>query len=299
MESSVQSEQALLTELQQLRARVATLEQTEEQLKQALAERDRAHANKLALQEANQRMDEFLGIASHELRTPLTTMNGNIQLARRRLKSIQSPDTELMAKLNLVQDMLNRAERQVHVQNRLISDLLDVSRIQANRLELHLAHSDLLTIVRETIEDQRAAAPTRTLFLELPLQVPTIPIYADADRIIQVITNYITNALKYSESDRPVKVSVEIRDRQARVSVRDEGPGLTLQEQERIWQRFYRVPGINILSGSGVGLGLGLYICRTIIERHNGQVGVQSTVGKGSTFWFSLPLAENDSESPL
>jgi signal transduction histidine kinase len=203
-----------------------------------------------------------------------------------------------MAKLNLVQDMLNRAERQVHVQNRLISDLLDISRIQANRLELHLAHSDLLTIVRETIEDQRAAALTRTLFLELPLQIPAIPIYADADRIIQVITNYITNALKYSESDRPVRVSVEIQDKQARVSVRDEGPGLTHQEQERIWQRFYRVPGITTLSGSGVGLGLGLYICHTIVERHNGQVGVQSTVGVGSTFWFSLPLAENDSENP-
>jgi len=84
---------------------------------------------------------------------------------------------------------------------------------------------------------------------------------------------------------------VRVEENQARVSVRDEGPGLSLEEQERIWDQFHRVPGVEVQSGSSVGLGLGLHICRTIIERHHGRVGVQSAPGKGATFWFVLPLA--------
>ncbi len=105
----------------------------------------------------------------------------------------------------------------------------------------------------------------------------------------QVVNNYLSNALKYSEAARPVEVKVEIRDGVARVSVHDQGPGLSPEEQERIWERFYRVPGIQVQSGSGVGLGLGLHISRIIIERQGGSIGVESEQGKGSTFWFTLP----------
>ncbi len=259
-----------------------------------LQERAEAHANELALLEANRRMDEFLSIASHELRTPLTTINGNIQLAKRRVKTLSRLDDangDLAEKTELIYELLNRAERQVRVQNRLVGDLLDVSRIQANRLELHMDTCDLLKIVHETLEDQRAAAPSRAILLDDAAGQANIPIIADSDRVGQVITNLLTNALKYSASDRPVEVRLELLDDVARIAVRDEGPGIPEQEQEKVWQRFYRVPGINVQSGSGVGLGLGLHICRTIVERHNGQVGVQSTPGAGSTFWFTLPIA--------
>ncbi len=254
-----------------------------------------------ALLEANQRMDEFLSIASHELRTPLTTINGNIQLAKRRVQSLSSLFTstpqsaaighmqEMVDKFTLVQELLNRAERQVHIQNRLVNELLDVSRIQSNRLELHMLPCDLALIVHEAVEDQRAANPDRTMtFTNLPSDA-TIPIYADADRIAQVVTNFLTNALKYSTSDQPVELSIDLAASQARVSVHDHGPGISQEEQARLWERFYRVPGVTVQSGSSVGLGLGLYICRTIIDSHNGQIGVQSTPGVGSTFWFSLP----------
>lgn len=260
-----------------------------------LKERAEAHANELALLEASRRMDEFLSIASHELRTPLTAIKGNLQLARRRLNAFAPPDEpeKLDEQFDLIYELLSRAERQVSVQNRLVGDLLDVSRIQANRLDLNINPADLVAIVHETVEDQRAATPSRSISLEMP-DLDMIPILADADRISQVVSNYLTNALKYSEASRPVAVRVSVQDGVARVSVRDQGPGLAPQEQTRLWQRFYRVPGISVRSGTGVGLGLGLHICRTIIERHNGQVGVESMPGEGSTFWFTLPITTKE-----
>ncbi len=105
------------------------------------------------------------------------------------------------------------------------------------------------------------------------------------------MTNYLSNALKYAPEDRPVAARVAARRGRARVSVRDEGPGLPAEEQRRIWERYHRAPGVSAHAGAGGGLGLGLYISRTIIERHQGAVGVRSAPGKGSTFWFTLPVA--------
>jgi signal transduction histidine kinase len=244
-------------------------------------------------------MDEFLGIVSHELRTPLTTIKGNIQLSQLRLRSILrelSADEEVLrGMLEETQTMLARAERQVNVQNRMVSDLLDISRLEADKLELRLAPCDLATIVRETVEDQRSVTPTRTIHLELA-DGEIAPIMADAERIGQVLSNYLTNALKYSPADRPVEVQLQKEDGTVRVLVRDSGPGLTPAEQEQIWEPFYQVQGIKRQQGSSVGLGLGLYICRAIVEQHQGEAGVESTKGQGSTFWFTLPLALPDDQ---
>ena len=163
-------------------------------------------------------------------------------------------------------------------------------------LELRLAPCDLATMVREMVEDQRSTIPTRTIHLELAVE-ETAPVIADAERIGQVLSNYLTNALKYSPIDRPVDVQLKKEDKMVLVLVRDEGPGLTPSEQERIWERFYQVEGIKRQRGSSVGLGLGLHICRAIIEEHQGEVGVESTKGMGSTFWFTLPLADPDDKS--
>ncbi len=263
-----------------------------------LQERAQAQANELALREANRRMDDFLSIASHELRTPLTAIKGNVQLAQRRLdKMIQQKDTGsdgIVSKLNVVQDLLERAERQMRVQNRLVSDLLDVSRIQADKLEMRLEPCDLAIIVREAVREQQIAVAPRPVRLHMEAE-GSVPVIVDADRISQVVTNYLTNALKYTEAEKLVEVRLSVEGQEARVLVRDEGPGLTLAEQEHIWDRFYRVDGIAVQSGSGVGLGLGLHICRTIIESHGGQVGVESVPGEGATFWFTLPLAAAES----
>jgi len=114
-----------------------------------------------------------------------------------------------------------------------------------------------------------------------------IPLIADSDRIKQVMMNYLNNALIYSEPDRPVEVELKVEGTEASVSVRDQGPGLAEEELKRVWERFYRVQGT-----SQSGLGLGLHICNMIIRWHGGQVGAQSSPGKGSTFWFTLPLVK-------
>jgi signal transduction histidine kinase len=186
-----------------------------------------------------------------------------------------------------------QAEHQDERLERLVNDLVDVARVRAGRLELHLAPTDLAVLIRQTVEEQRNINPTRTILLDLPPE-QRAPVLGDAQRLQQVVTNYLTNALKYSPEDRPITVGLKGTDQQERVWVHDEGPGLPGEEQKRIWERFHRAPGIHVQSGSGVGLGLGLHVSRTIVELHDGQVGVQSTPGQGSTFWFSLPPATAD-----
>jgi signal transduction histidine kinase len=139
---------------------------------------------------------------------------------------------------------------------------------------------------------------------------------ADATRVAQVIANYLSNALKYSEVDRPVEVTVDVSraaggdaaDRApgpgestvARVAVRDAGPGLPEEEPARIWEPFHRAPGVTAQGSTAIGnsLGLGLHICKAIVEAHGGQVGVESEVGRGSTFWFTLPLSHEATPGP-
>lgn len=247
-----------------------------------------------ALAEANRRFDEFLSIASHELRTPLTTIGGNIQLAQRRLNKLKNNVLPLgVPEENFarVEEPLCQANQRINVQNRMINDLLAVSRIQANRFSVVLKPCDLAKIVRSVVEDQRYSAPQRTIHLELPEEAA--PVQADEERIAQVVHNYITNALKYSPPEAPVEVRLERNEHEAKVLVKDEGPGINEDEQERIWERFQKASGVSVQStvSSGGGLGLGLYICRIIIQRHHGSYGVESKPGEGSTFWFSLPLA--------
>ena len=256
------------------------------------------------MHEAKRDMEESLSLICHELLTPLTVIKGSIQLAEQKVKRFvhtAETATEVARQLAPIQALLERAKSQVRLQVRLVNDLLDVSRIQANALQLSLKPCNLAWIVQEAIEDQRQATPSRAIRLELPVE-DTVPVQVDPDRILQVVTNYLTNALKYSAPDRPVEVRLQVEGRIARVTVRDQGPGLSPAEQEHIWERFYRVRGIEVQSGPDVssgGLGTGLYICRTVIERHHGQVGVRSSPGKGSHFWFTLPLARQDRRTSM
>ncbi len=246
--------------------------------------------------EIERRKDIFISMASHELRNPLTTIHANLQLAERRIKSIlqqeeePSPDTKKTT--NDALQMLDRARRQTKVMARLIGDLLESTRIQANKLNLSLAEHNIIAIMHDTVIDQLEITPHRIIQIA-PLLPDThdLIVLIDKDRIRQVISNYLANALKYSAASEEVTIGVTVDGDQIRLWVRDHGPGLTVEQQEHIWDRYYQAKDITIQSGSGSGLGLGLHICKALISRHGGQVGVDSQKGVGSTFWFQLPLA--------
>ncbi len=291
-------EPAVTAEERALAGAVAKLAALVCERERLLGEREAARATALALTETNQRMDEFLSVATHELKTPVMSSSLGVALAARRLRSLLAQvsvrDSQLAGQLDGLQELLAAAGASIDRLSRLVVDLLDVSRIRAGQLEFRLEPCDLAAVVRDAVEEQRQIAPDRVLRLRLPATLPA-PVVADADRIRQVVTNYLTNALKYAPEDRPVEARLRVQRGWARVSVHDEGPGLPAEEQRQIWERYHRAPGVAPTTASagadgGGGLGLGLYISRTIVERHHGAVGVRSAPGKGSTFWFALPL---------
>ena len=246
--------------------------------------------------ELEKRKDEFISMASHELRTPLTGMMGNLQMAERRIKHLLNTEEDAgkEEQRGLIEDIAIRIARtlgQVKVQSRLIDDLLDATRIQTRKLRLSLEPCNLVHIVQEVVSDLSIVLPQRTIALSLPDRAE-ITVMVDAVRISQVMHNFLTNALKYSPETEPVAVGVCLEDDRVQVWVRDAGPGLSQEIQQRIWDRFYQKPGGK--GGKGVDggdLGLGLYISRVLIQEHRGEVGVRSALGDGSTFWFTLPLA--------
>ncbi len=260
-----------------------------EQQRRLDAERQRA-----ILQAATERMDGFLGIASHELRTPITNLSLTGQLLDLWLYQQHSrhPDESegayLVRAAAALRPPIQRFNSGVQRLNRLVGDLLDTARLREQRVEFHLQRLDLTGLVQGVVTDFQLASSSRSIHLS-PLPLSLI-IEGDPDRIGQVVSNYLTNALKYAPPERPITAKVERADAYVRITVHDEGPGIPEDKREHIWERFYRAPGTSPQSGSLVGLGLGLYISRSIIERHHGHVGVISVYGHGSTFWFTLPL---------
>jgi signal transduction histidine kinase/putative methionine-R-sulfoxide reductase with GAF domain len=237
------------------------------------------------LQRLERQKDEFLSVASHELKTPLTSLKILTQLAHRQLQRTGIGGLEHM----------DRMEHSIIRMERLVNDLLDVSRIESGRLALRLEPLDLVSLCRHVAAEQMAASE-REIALELPRE-PTI-VRADADRIDQVLANLLSNALKYSPQERPVTLTVRIEAAHVVVAIRDEGSGIPQEALPHLFERFYRVPGVQVQSGSGVGLGLGLYITRELVERHGGQIRAESTPGFGTTLSVMLPLADAQ-PSPL
>ncbi len=247
-------------------------------------------AARLAAEEATRQRDEFLSIASHELKTPLTSLRSYTQAARRRLDralAASGGTAELERAVTMLRQVLERIERQSDRLGLLVDDLLDVARIEAGRLMLRRVRADLVAICRQAAEDQRQSSG-RLITLDLPS--PPVQALIDPDRIEQVVTNLLSNALKYSPPETPVHLTLRVDGHRASVAVRDAGPGLPPSECERAFERFHRVPGIEVRSGSGVGLGIGLFISREIVERHSGRIWVESEPGHGATFAFELPL---------
>jgi len=273
---------------------VLVLRRTSMLREQFAEERARAEeqARVMALEETNRRMKDFLGVASHEIRTPLTSLKIGLQLSAREVRRVTEEarkrgDSDAVS-LAAVTPLLDRALASTGQLERLAADLVDVTRIEASALSLRPAILDLDPLLEDCIKEQRLYHPGRTITLSRPDSA--VIVMADGDHIRQVVTNYLVNAFKFSEEARPVAITLRANAQKAEVRVRDEGPGIPQEEQRLVWDQFYRAQGIGHRSGSSVGFGLGLYICKSIVEQHGGAVGVESAVGRGSTFWFTLPL---------
>lgn len=261
-----------------------------------LREREAAIASELAARQVKERMDEFLAMATHDLRSPITAGKLAASIARRRIErqitenaasGAEFPVTAIRSNLEIIEGSMNRLVQ-------LVNRLMDVSRVRAGKLSLELEPCDLARIVRQAVEEQRLLAPGRPLRLSLPSSGAVMAL-ADADRVGQVVTNFLTNAVRYAPGESPIEITLRVAGHDARLSVRDRGPGIPAEEQVGIWERFQQAEQGKAAAKSG-GLGIGLYISREIVHLHGGEIGVLSAPGRGSTFWFMLPLIDQGAD---
>ncbi len=238
--------------------------------------------------------DDFLSLASHELRSPLTSILGNTQLLQRHLKR-QAGNTSTTSSEVAEQEMnlVNAVIHQVNRMSRLIDEMLDLTRIRTELFEMQNRENVNIVELVQRIVESLSAANNRSITLENSTDQQTIVGNWDESRLEQVVTNLISNALKYSPPDKPVVVGIDLQQENAHphevvVWVRDEGPGISPDQQKHIFDRFFRAPTPE--NSHIEGLGLGLYITHEIITQQGGKIWLNSTLGQGSTFYFSLPL---------
>ena len=225
--------------------------------------------------------NDFIKIANHELKTPLTTIKGYVQLLKKMRGN--SDDKFLVNSLNTIENQVNKL-------NLLMGELLDISRIDSGKLPLHKDNVSLVKLVTETIEDIKAAEQTHQINFKLT-HISDIEVFADKHRITQVLNNLLTNAIKYSPAEKSVNVNLYVEENCAVVSVEDFGIGMDENELLKIFDRFYRVSGEDEMTYPGFGIGL--FIVKDIIDRHQGKIWAESQKNNGSKFFFSLPLFKN------
>ncbi len=227
---------------------------------------------------AEQRKDEFISMASHELKTPVTSLKGFTHVLQRRLKKLQ--DEQGL-------HFLGRIDIQLNKLSRLISELLDVSGMQAGKLVFQAETFDLDELIQETVENLQPTTSTHRLLIEGKAHTQIV---GDKDRLGQVLINLLTNSIKYSPHANKVIIGASRRPGEVIVSVQDFGIGISKLHQEKIFERFYRVT--DEAEKTYPGLGIGLYLSYEIVKRHHGQMWVESSKGEGSTFYIALPLAK-------
>lgn len=229
--------------------------------------------------QAEHKKDEFISIASHELKTPLTSVKGYIQLLQRSLNR----DDKTIA-----QNHLEKASTQLEKLNDLIVDLLDISKIESGKMKFNLKSFCADNMVNNAIEMLQQSNPD---FKITKLGKTDEMIFGDEMRLEQVVINFITNAIKYAPGTNQVNVTVNIKDEKLYLAVKDFGIGISKEQQDKIFDKFYRVEEN---SNRFNGLGIGLYICSEIINRHGGKIGVNSIPDEGSEFYFIIPITEEE-----
>lgn len=221
--------------------------------------------------------DEFLSIASHELKTPLTSIKAYMQLLDRKLKNYDG---------NTESTYVTKALSQVEKLNSLITDLLDVSKIDNGKLKINKKPTNLDIVINNAIDTIIQTHDDKVKIMRHGF-IPDILIPLDEIRIEQVLINFLTNAIKYSPENNQVIVTTFVDEDEVRVSITDFGIGIPDYKQESVFKKFYRVEESSL---QFQGMGIGLYICSEIIKQHDGTIGLSSIVEEGSTFYFTLPL---------
>lgn len=227
--------------------------------------------------EEEKRKDAFISMASHELKTPITSQRVYVQLLQQLVD--KNKDTHY-------DKYLSKIVAQTDKITNLISDLLDVSTIQAGKMKFHFSHFDLQDLVNEVVADMREVAFEYNFSISGSVQTKA---FGDEERIAQVINNLLTNAVKYSPNSLTINIFLSENESCLRVGVQDFGIGIEPAQKMKIFERFFRVSGEN--EETFPGMGIGLYISAEIVKRHGGRIWVDSQKGKGSTFWFIIPKA--------
>jgi signal transduction histidine kinase len=251
-------------------------------LEQKVAERTRdlAVANQ-RLQELDRLKSDFVSNVSHELRTPLTAIKGAVDLV---LREVAGPLTEKQT------HYLTRVRSNTQHLAGLINDLLDLSKIESGRIEVNSSRVSLGGLAHEVMETLRPVAAEKFIALETTIPEPPILVWADREKINQVLMNLIGNAIKFTPAQGRVAVSVEKNGSESiRVSVSDTGPGIPPQEKEKIFDKFYQIAQVGETKPRGTGLGLA--ICKALVELNGGRIWVETTENRGSTFCFTLPVS--------
>ncbi len=225
-----------------------------------------------------QMKNEFISIVSHELRVPLTAIHGSL--------GWMSENTDQLPER--IRKMIVIASRSSDRMVRLINDMLDIDKIESGKMAFYIRPIEVMTTVEHTLEANQPYAEQFSVTLQCVETLPGVKIKADTDRFVQILTNLVSNASKYSPKSEFVNVSVSRKDEFIRISVSDRGPGIPEKYRNRIFQKFVQVPGADARQK---GTGLGLSISKAMVERMGGRIGFDSEPGNGATFYFDLPEA--------
>ncbi len=228
------------------------------------------------IKELDEQKDYFISMASHELKTPITSIKGYIQLLESKYRNTEDP---------FLKNSLKVVHKQIESLTTLVADLLDVSKIKTGGLQLKKSSFSVNNLVDEVISEIQHMNPQNEISFTAD---HVIDVIADEENIRQVLINFLTNAVKYSPDNKQVAVSLTLEKNNLKVSVSDAGIGISTDNQAKIFDRFFRVEGKN--EKTFPGFGIGLYIAAEIIRKHQGKIGVYSEMGKGSTFYFTLPI---------
>jgi len=227
----------------------------------------------------DQLKDEFIGLVSHELRSPLTVVIGAVNTALTEAERLSAEETR-----QLLQDAASEAESLSH----LLGNLLELSRVQADRLFLHVEPTSIENAAQNAVEQIRRQSPTHQFVIDLPQKLPLIP--ADQLRVERILYNLLGNAVNYSPQGGDIRVFAKPENERLVIGVSDQGIGISPQDQAKLFEPFQRLEDSRLYVVKGIGLGL--LVCRRLVEAHGGQIWVESEPGLGTTFFFTLPLRQ-------